>query len=182
MSNAWKDQLKLILEREDQEAVIHVARKQTARVLRYLNGRLCSANDEEKWRAVRALGVVVGEAQLVGRQKAMDLLRRFFWALNDESGSVPYGAPEAIGEILAVRPELQADFLPILCSLLMDEDMLQTGSIERGVLWALGRVGSPVARYSPGAVEALRQTAKRHTDPKTREVAARSLALILATK
>ncbi|MFI5338936.1 MAG: DVU0298 family protein, partial [Candidatus Methylomirabilales bacterium] len=129
----------------------------------------------------RALGVVVEETQLVSRERAIDLLRRFFWALNDESGAVPYGTPEAIGEILAVRPELQADFLPILCSLLTDEDMPQTGSIERGVLWALGRVGSPVARYSPEAVEAPRQAAKRHLHPETREIAARSLAPIVAS-
>ncbi len=177
-----EDELKTILEREDREALIHVARKQTARVPRYLNGRLCSANDEEKWRAVRALGVVVEEAQLVSREVAIDLLRRFFWALKDESGAVPYGAPEAIGEILAVRPELQADFLPTLCSLPTDEDMPQTGSSERGVLWALGQLGPPVVRYSLEAAEALRQAAKRHPHPETREITARCLALILATK
>ena len=182
MGDAWRDELKAILEREDPEALIRVTRKQTAKVVRYLNGRLCSADDKERWRAVRALGVVVGEAQLVSRQKAADLLRRFHWALNDESGAVPYGVPEAIGEILGVRSELQGDFLPILCAMLTDEDMKQTGSIERGVMWALGRIGPPVARCSPAAVEALRWAAKRHTDPETRGVAARSLALILATK
>lgn len=181
MSNAWKDQLKIILEREGQEALTRVARKQAARVLRYLNARLCSADDEEKWRAVRALGVVVGDAQMVSRRKVTDLLRRLIWALSDESGTAPFGVPEAIGEILAARPELQGDFLPILCSLLTDEDILQTGSIERGALWALGRVGLPVARCSPEAVEALRRAAKGHTDPGTREVAARSLALIAGT-
>jgi HEAT repeat protein len=86
--------------------------------------------------------------------------------------------PEAIGEILAVRPELREAFLPMLCSLVTDQDMHQTGAIERGALWALGRVGPPVTRCSPEAVEALRAASAAHPDRETREIAARSLALL----
>ncbi len=176
MTDAWKDEIESSLEREDREALLHLARRQTARVLRYLSGRLFSASVEEKWRAVRALGVVVADEEIVSRQKAIELLRRFFWALNDESGAVPYGVPEAIGEILAVRPEVQGEFLPILCSLVTNEEMTQTGAIESGVLWALGRVGPPVARCSPEAVEAIRTASQTHPDHETRQVAAQSLA------
>lgn len=179
VNEARKEQIESILEREDHEALFHLAHGQLGRALRYLTGRLCSAKEEEKWRAVRALGVVAGDAQLVSRQRATDLLRRFMRALNDESGAVPYGVPEAIGEILAARPDLQRDFLPILCSLVTDADMLQTGLIERGVFWALGRVGSPVARCSSEAVEALRVASETHPDFETRKVAARSLASVL---
>jgi hypothetical protein len=172
------DEIDAILERDEDEALLHVARRQAGRVLRYLSGRLCSAGEEEKWRAVRALGVVVRDWHLVSLERATDLLRRFVWALNHESGVVPYGVPEAMGEILAVRPELQRDFLPILCSMVTDVDMLQTGPIERGVLWALGRVGAPVARCSPEAVEALRSASETHPDPESRQVAAGSLAVL----
>ncbi len=176
VNDAWKAEIGSALDREDHEMLCHLARGQTAKVLRYLSGRLFSGTEEEKWRAVRALGVVVGDRDLVNWEKATELLRRFFWALNDESGAVPYGVPEAIGEVLAVRPELQRDFLPILCSLVTDAEMCQTGEIERGVFWALGRVGPPVARCSPEAVEALRAASSTHPDPETRQVAARSLA------
>ncbi len=179
MIEARKEQIESILEREDREALLHLAHSQPGRVLRYLTGRLCSAEEEKKWRGVRALGVVAGDAQLVSRRRATELLRRLMWALNDESGAVPHGVPEAIGEILASRPELQKDFLPILCSLVTDADMLQTGPIERGVLWALGRIGSRVARCSPEAVEALRVASETHPDCETRNVAARSLASVL---
>lgn len=179
MNEGWKDEVEMVLEREDHEALLCLAGKQCSRLLRYLSGRLCSANEMEKIRAVGALGRVVGDSHLVSRQKAIDLLRRFVWALNDEAGAVPYGAPEAMGEILAVRPELQRDFLPILCSLVTDEAMLQVGPIERGVLWALGRIGPPVARCSPEAVEALRTASSAHPDPETRQVAARSLASLV---
>jgi hypothetical protein len=176
---AWKEQIDSVLAGDNPEALLHLARPQTARVLRYLTGRLCSASDEPKWRAVWGLGVLVGDRQLVSQEQATDLLRRFFWTLNDESGVVPWGAPEAIGEILAVRGELREAFLPMLCSLVTDEDMRQTGAIERGVIWALGRVGPPVARCAPDAVEALRVASETHPDRGSREVAARSLASIL---
>lgn len=178
MNAAWKEQIESALAEESPEALLDLARSQAGRALRYLTGRLCSADEKEKWQSVRAIGIVVGDAQLVSLQKATDLIRRFVWALNDESGAVPYGVPEAIGEVLAVRPELQRDFLPILCSLVTDAEMFQTGEIERGVFWALGRVGPPVARCSPEAVEAIRAASATHPDPETRRAAARSLALL----
>lgn len=174
----WTAEIEAVLEREDRDGLLRLTRLKTGRVLRYLVGRLVSDSEEEKWRAVRSLGRVVGDRQMVSHARATDLLRRFFWALNEESGAVPYGMPEAIGEILAVRSELQADFLPILCALATDEAMLQTGPIERGVLWALGRVGPPVGRCSPEAVEAVAAAARKHPDPETRKVAGQSLALL----
>ncbi len=179
MNATMKAQIESILAREDREALLQLARSQPGPGLRYLTGRLSSAEEEGKWRAVRALGAVVGDAELVSRQRATDLLRRFFWALNDESGTTPYGVPEAVGEILATRPELQEDFLPILCALATEAEMRQAGPIERGVLWALGRVGSPVACYAPEAVEALRVASTMHPDGETRTVASRSLVSVL---
>jgi len=181
VKDSWRDEIDTILGREDHRALLPLARKETARVLRYLSGRLYSDSEVEKWRAVRALGVVVADDLIVSRQQATELLRRFLWALNDESGMVPYGIPEAIGEVLAVRPELQGDFLPMLCSLVIDEAMLQAGGIERGILWALGRVGPPVARCSPEAVGAVRVASMTHPDPETREIASRSLRMMGGT-
>ena len=178
VKDPWKGEIDTILGREDHVALLLLAQKETPRVLRYLCGRLYSDSEEEKWRAVRALGGVVADGQIVSRQQATELLRRFLWALNDESGTVPYGIPEAIGEILAVRPDLQGDFLPMLCSLATTEGMIQTGAIERGALWALGRVGQPVARCSPEAVEAVRVASMTHPDPETREIALRSLRMM----
>jgi len=178
VKDPWKDEIETILSQEDRAELLDLARKQTSRVLRYLCGRLYSDSEAEKWRAVRALGVVVADGQIVSSQQATELLRRFLWALNDESGTVPYGIAEAMGEILAIRPELQGDFLPVLCSLVTTEGMFQTGAIEHGVLWALGRVGQPVARCSPEAVEAVRVASMTHPDPETREIALRSLLMI----
>ncbi|MBI4572938.1 MAG: hypothetical protein HY713_06590, partial [candidate division NC10 bacterium] len=95
MKHPWRDEIEAILTREDHVALLLLAQKETPRVLRYLCGRLYSDSEEEKWRAVRALGFVIADGQIVSRQQATELLRRFLWALNDESGTVPYGIPEA---------------------------------------------------------------------------------------
>ncbi|MCW5983090.1 MAG: hypothetical protein KIT09_33685 [Bryobacteraceae bacterium] len=173
-----KADIELALEREDHDVLKRIARHRPRLVLRWLTGRLYSADESEKWKAIRALGALVEDERSIDDAQALEMLRRFAWALNDESGAVPYGIPEAMGEVLAVRPELQASFLPILCSLLVEDDMLQTGPIERGALWAVGRVGLAVGACSPQAIEAVRRMAAAHPDPETREVAARSLERI----
>lgn len=178
MSRNWKTRIESAVARGDRELLLDLGREQAARVIRYLNGRLYSADDGERERAVRALGVLASDEGVLDRCRATDLLRRFVWALNDESGTVPHGIPAAIGEILAVRPEFQETFLPILCSLVTEEEMSQTGLIERGALWALGRVGGPVGVYSAEVVEAVRQAAQSHPAPGTREVAMWSLRRI----
>jgi len=79
--------------------------------------------------------------------------------LSDESGAVPYGIPEALGEILAKRREFLGNYVPILVSYLIDEELVQTGPILAGVLWALGRAqttdSGEIRRALPGIRAAL---------------------------
>jgi hypothetical protein len=171
MSGGRREELAEAVAREDGAALVRLAGEARGPVLRYLVGGLSRADEEAKWRSVRALGVVAADREILSDERARDLLRRFFWALNEESGAVPYGVPEAIGEILAVRPELQANFLPLLCAQLTEEELAQVGPIERGVIWALGRVGPPVVAASAEAVAALRRAATAHPDPALRDVA-----------
>ena len=167
-----------LLAAEDYPAVVAVARRSVARVLRYLNGRLYTTDADEKRRVVSALGQIVSDEKIVSPVRARDLLRRFFWSMNDESGTVPYGVPEAIGEILVVRPEFRDEFLPVLCSMLTHEELLQTGPIEQGVIWALGRVGPSVAEVSPAAVKGLQYHASFHPDEETRRLAEEALGQV----
>ncbi len=57
--------------------------------------------------------------------------------------------------------------------------MSQTGPIERGALWAVGRVGPPVASYSDEVVAAIERAARTHPDADTRDIAAVALRAIL---
>jgi hypothetical protein len=127
---------------------------------------------------LRALGGLLREPDLYPREAVLELLRRFLWSLNDESGAVPWGVPEAMGEVLAARPEFRADFLPILCGMLTEEEALQTGAIERGVFRALARIGGGVRERCPGIERVVEGAAEGHPDALTREEAARALAAI----
>ncbi len=168
----WKKNIDEAVRNEDRTGLVELARQQPARTLRYLISRLCSADAESKWKAVRALALVAGDREGFSENRIRELLRRFMWLLTDESGNVPFGVPEAFGEVLVARPELQAEFLPLLCSFAYDPGRMQTGALEQGVFWALGRIGQPAANCSPEAVEAVVRASQEHPEPETRSIAA----------
>jgi methylated-DNA-[protein]-cysteine S-methyltransferase len=172
----WKFALETALDQRDGSSLCSLASAQPAKVLRFLIGRLYTAADGSREKVVWALGALAGEPELLGEEKVRDLLRRFFWWLNDESGVVPFGIPEAIGAMLAARPELQPEFLPLICSMAHDPGLFQTGPIERGVFWALGHIGRPAALCSPDAVKTIAYAAQQHSDPQTRTTAAWALS------
>jgi hypothetical protein len=171
----WKTDVEALLEAEDYPALLRLSRGAPARTLRYLNGRLYSEDADVKWRAVRALGALAADPALLTDAKLSEQLRRYLWSLNDESGAVPFGVAEAIGEILARRPSLQEAFLPLICSMTNEEEVTQTGTIERGVIWAIGRVGVPALLCDPDLLPRIRSMAAAHPDPDTQQVAAWAL-------
>ncbi len=72
-------------------------------------------------------------------EKARIVLRRIMWNLNDESGGIGWGSPEAMGEILGQSPELAREFNSILFSYLdPDGNYLEHEMLQRGVLWGIG--------------------------------------------
>jgi methylated-DNA-[protein]-cysteine S-methyltransferase len=172
----WALDLQKAIDEQDWERLRRLAVVQPAKALRYLTARLYVAEAAGRCNAARALGAVAGEPGIVSDEKIRELLRRYFWWLNDESGAVPLGIPEAIGAILAARPELQPEFLPILCSLAYHPECLQTGPIERGVFWALGHIGRPAATCSSDAVRAIADAAQQHPDRETQVTATWALS------
>lgn len=173
-----KAEIARLLEAGDLDGLRESATGRPWRVLRFLLGRLCSHDEAEKNRAVAAIGHVVDDAEIVDAAHVHELIRRILWALSDESGAVPFGMPEALGEILARREELQKTYVPILGSFLTANEMLQTGPIERGVMWGLGRVGPAVEELAEGAVRALETASAFHPDDATREEARQALGRI----
>jgi len=163
------------LEREDTDALVAASRATPGRVVRFLTGRLYTQDEREKWRVIRALGALARAEGVLTDARVHDLLQRFLWALNDESGAVPYGVPEAMGEILAARPAQRASMVPILTGMLTEDDTYQTGVVERGIYWALGRIGPDVVVHCPEALDVLSAAAREHPDMETRTVAAMAL-------
>jgi hypothetical protein len=94
-----------------------------------------------KGRAVMMLGLAVARLAQGGMEEARNVVRRLMWNLNDESGSIGWGSPEAMGEILARHEGLAREYVHILASYTRpDGNYLENEVLQRGVLWALSRV------------------------------------------
>jgi hypothetical protein len=101
----------------------------------------CSLNPLIKWRAVTGAGILVSELSKDRMEDARIIMRRLMWMLNEESGGIGWGAPEAMGEIMARCPALALEFNRILISYI-DEggNFLEHEPLQDGVLWGIGRV------------------------------------------
>ena len=94
-----------------------------------------------KWRAVTAMGVVVARLAHEDLESARIVMRRLMWNLNDESGGIGWGSPEAMGEIMARHDRLAKEYACILVSYINEAgNFLEHEMLQRGVLWGLGRL------------------------------------------
>lgn len=102
---------------------------------------LCRIDDKMKWRAVRAFGVLVARLAFQDLEFCRVIMRRHMWSLNDESGGIGWGAPEAMAEIIAQSDPLAAEYGHILVSYMrQDGNFLEHEMLQRGLLWGIGRV------------------------------------------
>jgi len=54
-------------------------------------------------------------------ESARVIMRRLMWSLNDESGGIGWGAPEAMGEIMARHEQLTKEYSAILGSYIRED-------------------------------------------------------------
>ncbi len=99
-----------------------------------------------KWRAVTMLGITAARLAAENPEGGRTALRRFTWMLNDESGGIPWGAPEAIGEILSQSELLGKEFHHVLVSYVLEEadgmdNYLEFTPLRQGAWWGIGRLG-----------------------------------------
>lgn len=111
--------------------------------IRYLRRLLYEPGTLLCWRAIEAMGVVAGRLAEEDPQAVRLILRNLLWAINEESGGIGWASVEAMGEIVARRPDLYGDYASII--LFHVEEVM----LRRGVLWAAGRI----ARASPDLVK-----------------------------
>ncbi|NWH04712.1 DVU0298 family protein [Desulfobacter latus] len=136
-------------------------------------------NKEEliKFRSVTAMGELAARVADYSMEKARILMRRIMWNLNDESGGIGWGSPEAMGEILSKSPALAREFKCILFSYLdhggnhIEHDMLQ-----RGVLWGIGTYLGTVPQGLTDITRVQLQAHLSSKDPVKRGYAVRALS------
>jgi HEAT repeat protein len=106
---------------------------------------LCSSSPLVRWRAVTALGVVVAAMAAESPEKARVVMRRFIWSLNDESGGIGWGAPEAMAEIMTQSSLLAKEYHNHIAAYIHEDHcrpdcFLEYAPLRRGAVWGLGRL------------------------------------------
>ncbi|GAB6036805.1 HEAT repeat domain-containing protein [Fundidesulfovibrio butyratiphilus] len=138
-----------------------------------------------RWRAVEAFGWTVARLAKQRREAARECMRQIMWRLNEESGNIAWGVPEAFGSILASELGLAMEFHRVLCSYIDERDSetgdnyLELPMLRRGVYWGLARLASATPAMVLPAVQDLLK-ALSDEDPHSRALAALALGLVLA--
>ena len=73
-------------------------------------------------RAAAALGGVLAVLRKERPEEAKNVIRRFMWHMNEESGNIGWGIPEAFGEALAQSRLLADDFYRVLFSYIRNKE------------------------------------------------------------
>lgn len=111
------------------------------KVINPLVSFLCSADERLRWHAVTAAGLVTATLAEEDPESARVIVRRFLWQLNDESGGIGWGVPEALGESLARSPLLAGEYARLVLSFIKeDENYLEHPPLLAGALWGLARL------------------------------------------
>jgi len=137
-----KRRISRLLGSSDIDAVIAELRQlPPAQAINPLIGALCSNDEIVRWHAITALGPIVADLAERDMESARVVMRRLMWSLNDESGGIGWGAPEAMGEIMACHEGLAREYCHILVAFMREDGFfLELEMLQRGLMWGLGRL------------------------------------------
>jgi hypothetical protein len=115
---------------------------------------LCRSDERLRWHAVSVFGRIVARLAEEDLEAGRIIMRRMLWSLNDESGGIGWGAPEAMAEIMVHEPLLFQEYVHMLISYMredgpldfQDGNYLELPALQRGLLWGVGRL----AETQPG--------------------------------
>jgi hypothetical protein len=131
-------------------ALAELAKLPARQVVNPLFSFFCSTDPTVRWRAVTAMGVVMTTLASAEMEAARVVMRRMIWQLNEESGGIGWGIPEAMGETMARHGGLAEEYAHMLVSYIQEDgNFLEHVPLQRGVLWGLGRL----AQARPSLVE-----------------------------
>ena len=147
------------------ERVVHAAVEHD-RTIRILISLTYDADPLICWRAIDSIGRCAGRLSTLRPEGMKNHLRRLFWMMSDESGSVTWHAPEAIGEIIRSDPQAFPDFIPLTISLLGLEPEDRPHFLP-GILYALGRIGEVVSNSMDACLPQIFD-ALTESDPQAR--------------
>lgn len=117
-------------------------------VVNVLFSAICREVPRIRWVAITCMGETVARLADEDMEEARVIMRRLLWSLNDESGGIGWGAPESMAEIMCHQSQLAEEYCHMLVSymqkdgdeLLQDGNFLELPSLQKGLLWGVGRL------------------------------------------
>lgn len=144
-----KKEIITLLEKKDYNALSKLALADR----KVVSSLISLTYDKDKalsWRAMEAIGLITKDLSESDPGAVRNIANRLLWMMRDESGGIPWSAPEILGEIVKNNPRLCSDIALIITSF-HDEKMFTSG-----VLRALGRMGKINVETVDYAVPILR--------------------------
>ncbi len=142
-----------------------------------------------RWHTVTIFGEVLARLADRDMEAARIVMRRYLWSLNDESGGIGWGAPEAMAEAMYNHDGICVEYLHMLISYMrpdgplehQDGNYLELPELQRGLLWGVGRLAEKRRELllEKGVVPDL-ESYLDSGDPSVRGLSARALGLLQA--
>ena len=133
--------LEILTHNDFEKGIVNISGFTARAVVNPLFSFFYHRNELVKWHAVTAMGLVVANLADHDIESARVVMRRLIWNLNDESGGIGWGSPEALGEIMARHEGLAKEYHKILISYVIpDANYIEYEILQRGVLWGIGRL------------------------------------------
>ena len=138
----FKGEVLELLEHDDFENNIQkIHRYNQRKLVNALFPFLCSTDRKIKENAITAMGEAVSKMAESNLESARIIMRRLMLNLNDESGGIGWGAPEAMGEIMARSEKLAKEYHKILISYTPDGgNYLDFEDLQKDVIAGLKRL------------------------------------------
>ena len=143
-----------LLASEDLDLILRAARHYADKdLVNALFSALSRPEERIRWHAVSVFGQCLPRLADQDMEAARIVMRRFLWSLNDESGGIGWGAPEAMAEVMLHHDGLAREYLHMLLSYLhpdgplehQDGNFLELPALQRGLLWGIGRLALRLA-------------------------------------
>lgn len=103
-------------------------------------------DENVRWRTIAAFGVVVPAMAEKDMNDARKVFGRIMWMMNEESGNIGWGLPEAMGEIMANHAALADEYHKKLASFIQqpetfgDDNYMDHPPLREAAYWGLARL------------------------------------------
>lgn len=122
---------------QNYDAIVEIGQENNAKALRFVQMNIWGDYRKElRWYALSALEQLAKEFASEYDEVYRNVIRRAVWAMADESGNVPWAAPEMMAVVIKAAPAQYKDFVKIMVHNGLDSPMC-----HHGVLWAVGYLG-----------------------------------------